>query len=115
MSTATPTTVATAPAILATSTRSLTNTGDPVPATFRSLPASSFPTAMASGSAALILPTSVAKDAALGSYTTFSTWMLETQRLGEDGDYTPMIANAIASLACGVGAAALGRALGGAL
>ncbi|TMM01180.1 MAG: fluoride efflux transporter CrcB [Actinobacteria bacterium] len=57
----------------------------------------------------------LAGTATLGSYTTFSTWMLETQRLGEDGAYAPMVANAIASLACGLGAAALGRALGGAL
>jgi CrcB protein len=57
----------------------------------------------------------LAGTATLGSYTTFSTWMLETQRLGEDGSYAPMVVNVAASLACGVGAAALGRALGGVL
>jgi CrcB protein len=57
----------------------------------------------------------LAGTATLGSYTTFSTWMLETQRLGEDGSYAVMAVNVVASLACGVGAAALGRALGGAL
>ena len=57
----------------------------------------------------------LAGTATLGSYTTFSTWMFETQRLGEDGAYAPMVVNVLASLACGVGAAALGRALGGAL
>ena len=57
----------------------------------------------------------LAGTALLGSYTTFSTWMLETQRLGEDGAYGAMVVNVVASLACGVAAAALGRALGGAL
>jgi CrcB protein len=57
----------------------------------------------------------LAGTATLGSYTTFSTWMLETQRLGEDGAFGAMVVNVVASLACGVAAAALGRALGGAL
>jgi CrcB protein len=50
--------------------------------------------------------------ATLGSYTTFSTWMLETHRLAEDGELALAAANAVLSLAVGVGAAALGRALG---
>jgi len=57
----------------------------------------------------------LAGGASLVSYTSFSTWMHETQRLGEDGAYAAMVVNAVASLACGVGAAALGRAIGGAL
>ena len=57
----------------------------------------------------------LAGTATLGSYTTFSTWMFETERLGEDGDGRAAAVNVVASLACGVGAAALGRALGGAL
>lgn len=49
---------------------------------------------------------------ALGSYTTFSTWMLETHRLGEDGQVAPGLGNVVLSLLFGVGAAALGRVIG---
>jgi fluoride exporter len=50
--------------------------------------------------------------AALGSYTTFSTWMLETQRLTE-GRRAPVAAiNILLSLTVGVGAVALGRVIG---
>jgi CrcB protein len=49
--------------------------------------------------------------ALLGSYTTFSTWMLESHRLGEDGRTRALAANLAISLAAGLGAAALGRAL----
>jgi fluoride exporter len=51
----------------------------------------------------------------LGSYTTFSTWMLESHRLGEDGEPARMWLNLGVSLAAGLAAAALGRALGGGL
>jgi CrcB protein len=57
----------------------------------------------------------LAGTATIGSYTTFSTWMFETQRLGEDGAGAALAVNVVASLACGVGAAALGRVVGGAL
>jgi CrcB protein len=50
--------------------------------------------------------------ATLGSYTTFSTWMLETHRLAEDGESRMAIANIVLSLAVGIGAAALGRVIG---
>jgi fluoride exporter len=50
--------------------------------------------------------------AVLGSYTTFSTWMLETQRLGEDGEGGAVLANILLSAAIGLGAAALGRLIG---
>ena len=50
--------------------------------------------------------------ATIGSYTTFSTWMLETQRLGEDGERAALALNVVVSLACGLGAVALGRLLG---
>jgi CrcB protein len=53
--------------------------------------------------------------AALGSYTTFSTWMLETHRPVEDGQVVEAAANVLVSLVLGFGAAALGRSLGGAL
>jgi CrcB protein len=48
----------------------------------------------------------------LGSYTTFSTWMLETQRIGEAGRQRIAVANLVLSIALGVAAAALGRYLG---
>jgi CrcB protein len=51
--------------------------------------------------------------ATIGSYTTFSTWMLETHRLSEDGRGRDAAVNVIASVAIGLGAAALGRAIGG--
>jgi len=57
----------------------------------------------------------LAGTATIGSYTTFSTWMLETQRLGEDGERAALALNVVVSLACGVGAVALGRLLGQAL
>jgi fluoride exporter len=50
--------------------------------------------------------------ATLGSYTTFSTWMLETQRLAEDGLASVAVVNILLSLAVGVGAVALGHAIG---
>lgn len=46
---------------------------------------------------------------ALGSYTTFSTWMLETQRLGQAGKRRSAVANLLLSIALGLGAVALGR------
>jgi CrcB protein len=57
----------------------------------------------------------VAGTATIGSYTTFSTWMLETHRLGEEGERGSLFANIVLSVAIGLGAAALGRAIGGAL
>lgn len=57
----------------------------------------------------------LAGTATIGSYTTFSTWMLETHRLGEDGQFSYGLANVVLSIALGIGAAALGRAIGTAL
>ena len=54
----------------------------------------------------------LAGTAAVGSYTTFSTWMLETQRLTEERQYRMAAVNVIVSLALGIAAAALGRRLG---
>jgi CrcB protein len=54
----------------------------------------------------------LAGTAAVGSYTTFSTWMLETQRLTEERQHRKAAANVIASLAAGLAAAALGRLIG---
>jgi fluoride exporter len=54
----------------------------------------------------------LAGTAAVGSYTTFSTWMLETQRMGEERQHRTVIANIAVSLVLGVAAAALGRLIG---
>jgi fluoride exporter len=53
--------------------------------------------------------------ALVGSYTTFSTWMFETQRLGEERQVVFASANLVLSLVLGVAAAELGRLLGGML
>jgi CrcB protein len=47
----------------------------------------------------------------LGGYTTFSTWMFESQRLGEDGELRLGVVNLVGSLVLGVIAVWLGRAL----
>ena len=60
-----------------------------------------------SGNALLLAGT-----ATLGSYTTFSTWMLETHRMREDARFLPAIANVVVSLAVGLAAAELGRTIG---
>jgi fluoride exporter len=59
------------------------------------------------GDAALLAGT-----AAVGSYTTFSTWMLETQRLTEERQHRKAAANIVVSLVLGVAAAELGRLIG---
>jgi CrcB protein len=51
----------------------------------------------------------------IGSYTTFSTWMLETHRLGEDDDRLALAANVVGTLLGGLAAAYLGRQIGRAL
>ena len=55
----------------------------------------------------------LAGTATLGSYTTFSTWMLETQRLGDSGRVRAALLNVVVSVALGVAAVALGRTIGG--
>lgn len=57
----------------------------------------------------------LAGTATLGSLTTFSTWMLESRRLGEDGRAGAMWLNLALSLGAGLGAVAAGRAVGRAL
>jgi len=54
----------------------------------------------------------LAGTAAVGSYTTFSTWMLESQRLTEERQYRKALLNVVVSLVFGVAAAALGRLIG---
>ncbi len=48
----------------------------------------------------------------LGSYTTFSTWMLESHRLGGLGDARGLWLNLVLSLLAGLAAVALGHWLG---
>jgi fluoride exporter len=54
----------------------------------------------------------LAGTAAIGAYTTFSTWMFETQRLGESRQVLALMANIVVSLVLGIAAAALGRLIG---
>lgn len=54
----------------------------------------------------------IAGTATIGSYTTFSTWMLESQRSVEDGELALAGANVLVSLGVGLGAVALGRLIG---
>jgi len=55
----------------------------------------------------------LAGTAAVGSYTTFSTWLFETERMAEERAHRKVAANVIVSLVLGVAAAALGRLIGG--
>jgi len=57
----------------------------------------------------------VAATGLLGSFTTFSTWMLESHRLVEDGESRLGVANFAISLLLGVAAVWVGRELGAAL
>jgi fluoride exporter len=51
----------------------------------------------------------------VGGFTTFSTWTLESHRLGEDGEMRLGVVNFAVSLVLGVGVAWAGRHLGAAL
>jgi fluoride exporter len=51
----------------------------------------------------------------IGTYTTFSTWMLESHRAGEGGDARVLWANIAVSLVAGLAAVALGHWIGGLL
>lgn len=63
-----------------------------------------------SGDALLVLGTGL-----LGAYTTFSTWMVEAQRLGEDGAFAAMWLHLLGSTIAGLAATGAGWLLGGAL
>jgi fluoride exporter len=54
----------------------------------------------------------LAGTATLGSYTTFSTWMLETELLAANGRRWAALLNVLVSLAVGIGAVVLGRVVG---
>ena len=49
----------------------------------------------------------------VGAYTTFSTWMLETQRLAEERQFGPAAANVVISVVLGVAAAFAGQWIAG--
>jgi fluoride exporter len=49
----------------------------------------------------------------LGSYTTFSTWMVETLRLGEDGEWLVLYLYLAGSMLAGLAAAGAGWLIGG--
>jgi fluoride exporter len=51
----------------------------------------------------------LADTAFIGAYTTFSTWMLETQRLGEERQTWAAVTNIVVSVVLGVAAARLGE------
>jgi fluoride exporter len=57
----------------------------------------------------------VVASGALGSYTTFSTWMLESHRLGETARPRLLWLNLVLSLAAGLIAVAIGHLIGEAL
>jgi CrcB protein len=57
----------------------------------------------------------LAGTAFVGAYTTFSTWMLETQRLGEERQVATAAANIVVSVILGLAMAALGLWIGSSL
>jgi CrcB protein len=63
-----------------------------------------------SGDALLVLGTGF-----LGGYTTFSTWMVEAQRLGEDGELALLLLYLLGSMIAGLATTGAGWALAGAL
>ncbi|MEB3034124.1 fluoride efflux transporter CrcB [[Mycobacterium] nativiensis] len=66
----------------------------------------------------LVLPAEVtllAGTALIGSYTTFSTWMLETHRLAEERQFRTAAANIVAGIVLGLAATELGRWVAGSL
>jgi CrcB protein len=65
-----------------------------------------FLTGKLSGDAQLLVGTGL-----LGGYTTFSTWMFESHRLGEDGALRAGVVNLLGSLILGILAVWLGRTL----
>ena len=64
----------------------------------------------AAGDARFVLGTGL-----LGGYTTFSTWMVEAQRLGEDGEWRLMWLNLVVPMTAGLGATGLGWIIGAAV
>lgn len=54
----------------------------------------------------------LAGTAAVGSFTTFSTWMLESQRLAEERQLGMAVVNIVVSMVLGIAAVMLGDAIG---
>jgi CrcB protein len=54
----------------------------------------------------------IAGTATIGAYTTFSTWMFETHRLAEDGEFAAAALNVGVSVVAGFAAVVLGHLLG---
>jgi fluoride exporter len=54
----------------------------------------------------------VAGTAAIGAYTTFSSWMLGTHRLAQDGQRSTAVLNVVLSVIIGFAAVALGHLIG---
>lgn len=50
-----------------------------------------------------------------GGYTTFSTWMVESERVGEGGDVVSLLGNLWLSMLVGLGIAAAGFSIGQAI
>ena len=61
-------------------------------------------TGLSAGDAALL----VLGTGLLGGYTTFSTWMVEAQRLGEDAAWAPMWLYLVGSMLAGLATTGLG-------
>lgn len=57
----------------------------------------------------------LAGTATLGSFTTFSTWMLDLERSAEQDEAGALVANLVLSAVLGLGGVALGRAIGSVL
>jgi CrcB protein len=57
----------------------------------------------------------LSRTAMIGSYTTLSTWMLETHRLAQDDQLVLAGANVLGSLVVGFAALAAGHAIGASL
>jgi CrcB protein len=62
------------------------------------------------GDALLVLGTGL-----LGAYTTFSTWMVEAERLGEDGAWSTMWLYLVGSMLAGLAATGAGWLIGAAI
>jgi CrcB protein len=54
----------------------------------------------------------IAGTATIGAYTTFSTWMFETHRLAEDGEFVAAVLNIGLSIIAGFAAVVLGHVVG---
>ncbi|MGH2836024.1 MAG: fluoride efflux transporter CrcB [Solirubrobacteraceae bacterium] len=54
----------------------------------------------------------IAGTATIGAYTTFSTWLFETHRLAEDGEFAAAALNIGASIVFGFAAVVIGHLLG---